>query len=237
MVGNILNPYGGGNSGKGSVVIDDYFNSNHIAMEEAFIDFLNDGGYYADDSLIGYKVLLSNSVNYNNEAWIIIDVNHDSENTGQTNCYDLISEKCFYYSAFGETSYWRSSYLRSWLNDTFYPGFSNNIKPHIMNIKYNVDGNWYNDDKVILPSYSEINGNLDIHYDEGIPYPVFTDDNSRIKLPYANDGTNYQYGIYHLRSRVKNTTDQIFYIYDDGRTIWGGNPSTSVKLAPLLRVG
>jgi len=113
----------------------------HIATEANFIKFLDCGIY--DTKYIGYKVQLSNSVEYNNGLWVIADVNHDSENTGQSNCYDLISEGCFHSAAFSSISprnSWRNSTTRTWLNNTFYPGFSTKFKNHILNPKYNSQG-------------------------------------------------------------------------------------------------
>ena len=163
MIGNVIAPLEG-------VYIppdpDDFFDATtHTATEADFIRFLEAGGKYDDNSLIGYKVILSNTVNYNNGVWVIVDVNHDSENTGQSNCYDLVSQDCFYSTTFGSSQNWRSSTLRTWLNNTLYPGFSNDFKSHILNLKYNSQGTWYNDDKIILPSYKEVNGGTSTEQD------------------------------------------------------------------------
>ena len=136
---------------------DACFDANNTATEENFIKLLEHGVY--DRKYIGYFVTLSNTVDYNGGKWVIADVNHDSANTGQTNCYDLISEGCFHNGEFGSSNdSWRSSTARIWLNDTFYPAFSTEFKNHILNLKYNSQGTWYTDDKIILPSKVEVNG-------------------------------------------------------------------------------
>lgn len=170
---------------------DDYFDPvTHIATEENFIKFLECGVY--DSKYIGYKVQLGNSVGYNNGLWVIADVNHDSANTGQTNCYDLISLDCFDpgNNVYSSSSYlWRSSTVRTWLNNTFYTGFGADFKPHLLSIKYNSENTWYVDDKVILPSALELGGpnNAVITSDVSVKYPIFTqndfysDNASRVK--------------------------------------------------------
>lgn len=174
MIGNIVLP--NWYSGSGNSSIDEYFDYN-FATESMFIKFLEAGIYTSD--VIGYKVTLGNSVAYHTGTWIIADINHDSDNTGQTNCYDLISINAVANSNFGSTQYWRDSNPRSWLNNTFYSGFYDKFKSHIMNIKYNSNDSWYDDDKVLMPSYTEINGDANNSYTsqghivEGVTYNIF----------------------------------------------------------------
>ena len=197
----------------------------HIATEANFIKFLDCGIY--DSKYIGYKVQLSNSVDYNNGIWIIADVNHDSTNTGQSNCYDLISQDCFYSTKFGSNRNWRNSTPRTWLNNTFYPGFSNDFKPHILNPKYNSQGTWYTDDHVILPSFIEVNGTTgtsSTYYDsEGTPYPIFTDNASRKKQGLG----------WWTRSRHIGSSSYVWYA---SGSMDYGSYSYSFYLAPILRV-
>ena len=169
---------------------DDMFDENHVATEVNFIQLLEHGVY--DSKYIGYKVQLGNSVDYNNGLWIIADVNHNSVNTGQTNCYDLISQDCFHSTSFGSDQNWRSSTPRTYLNGTFYSGFSTEFKNHILNPKYNSQGTWYTDDYVILPSYKEVNGGTSSYQDnEGVAYPIFTDNASRIKYESGTSTARY----------------------------------------------
>ena len=202
----------------------------HVATEAAFIQLLEHGVY--DSKYIGYKVQLGNSVDYNNGLWVIADVNHDSENTGQTNCYDLISVDCFHYTSYSDVSQdWRSSTVRTWLNNTFYPGFSNDIKSHITNIKYNSKSSWYTDDKIILLSYNEINGATSSYYpdNEGVAYPIFTDNNSRIKY---QSGTAYNWW---TRSRHTYRDTNVWNVITSGSVSYEIFTS-SCRLAPLMRV-
>jgi hypothetical protein len=203
----------------------------HVATEASFIQLLQHGVY--DSKYIGYKVQLGNSVDYNNGLWVIADVNHDSENTGQTDCYDLISENCFHYGVFNSSNNkWRSSNVRTWLNDTFYNGFSSNLKNRLMNPKYKTQSIWYTDDYVIIPSYKEVNGGTSTAQDnEGVAYPIFTDNASRIKY---QSGTSTAKG-WWIRSRYTSSSGSVWNVNSNG-TISYGSGSGSLYLAPLMRV-
>ena len=242
MAGNAISTRGNGviNCGLGVILPngigdsdnpDDYFDpSTHIATEENFIAFLEAGGKYDDKSLVGYKVQLSNSVDYNNRLWVIADVGHHVD---QPNTYDLISEKCFNYMRFsGNTQYWRDSDARSWLNNTFYNGFSENFKSHMNNIIYDSNGGTYNDDKIILPSLTEVNGTDYYFVVEGTAYPIFTDNNSRIK--YLTTFSNY--GSWWTRSRDTAIASRVFYIDRDGSVSKAFEFSNNNTLSPVLRV-
>lgn len=215
---------------------DDYFDPvTHIATEENFIKFLERGVY--DSKYIGYKVQLSNSVDYNNGLWVIADVNHDSINTGQSNCYDLISENIFNKRTFSSSSnIWRDSGIRTWLNNTFYPGFSTSFKARMVNMVYASNGNTYNDDKMILPSFTEVNGNFPIDYSsdvavEGTVYPILTNNDNRKK--YATGTTTYN--TWWTRSRRISNSTRLWFVATAG-DIGSYNYDYSYYLGPLMRV-
>jgi hypothetical protein len=199
---------------KNKVNPDDYFDPvTHIATEENFIKFLECGVY--DSKYIGYKVQLSNSAAYDNGLWIIADVNHDSVNTGQTNCYDLISEKIFLSGSFGSNWNYVGSYLQSRLNSTLYNGFSLDIKNHIMNIVYKSQSSWVNTDKVVAPSFVEVNGSSSGQSTseiEGVQYPLFTDNNSRRKMVH---GASYNSG-WWLRTRALGADNIVWQVNGSG---------------------
>ena len=214
---------------------DNYFDPiTHIATESHFIKLLEDG-FYTED-VIGYKVQLGNSTNYNNGIWVIADVNHDSENTEQTDCYDLISENSFYeYSYF--MPHWRSSNPRTWLNYDFYNGFNTSFKEHMLNPKYrsvHATGNWFSDDKIILPSFTEMgfgNNYSYVSYTEGIAYPIFTNNASRIKKIFnSNTSSNYW-----TRSLYTSVDTYIVYINSSGN-FNAASYEGSFYLAPVIRV-
>ena len=238
MVGNIIEPLNVGSGGGGSVDPDDYFDPvTHTATEANFIAFLEAGGKYDDTSLIGYKVVLSNTSAYNNGVRIIADINHDSANTGQTNCYDLIAENVIKPKiAYGNDNLWRNSTIRTWLNSTFYSGFSSNFKNKLINIKYNSENTWYTDDKIIIPSYIELNGNVPTSYSgyivEGVKYPVFeSGSSSRIKiLSGTSDASNWW-----TRSRDTKGNNYIWYAMSDG-TIGSTVYYYTLAFAPMLRI-
>ena len=205
--------------------------TTHIATEENFIKLLENGVY--DSKYVGYKVQLSNSVYYNNGLWVIADVNHDSTNTGQSNCYDLISENSFYSTRFiSSGNSWRNSIPRTWLNDTFYPGFSTEFKNHILNPKYNSQGSWYTDDKIILPSKKEVNGGTGSADSEGTAYPIFTDNNSRKK--YQTGTTTIK--AWWTRSRYTSTNSSVWFVGSAGSMNYDYIYYSSYCLAPVLRV-
>lgn len=210
---------------------DDYFDpTTHIATEANFIKFLQAGIYTSD--VIGYKVQLSNTAAYNNGIWIIADVNHDSANTGQTNCYDLISVDCIYPgSSFGTSQNWRDSIVRTWLNGTFYDGLSSNIKSRIINIKYNSQGTWYNDDKVIIPSCTELNYSGTYVEIEGIAYPIFTNSASRKKYQFGTTS----YINWWTRSRYTDASGYVWLVGTDGSRSANGCDG-SYYVVPTLRI-
>ena len=226
---------------------DDYFDPiTHIATEANFIAFLEAGGKY-DSSMIGYKVQLNNTAKvdpyssitvYNKGIWVIADVNHDSENTGQTNCYDLITEDCAIaiegsYAMGGYGNGWRDTYMRQKFNDYYYEGFSSNFKSHIMNIKYKSMYSWYDDDKIILPSFKEVKGDIidgeSSSYDEGVGYPIFTDKNSRKK--YIDNTSNY--GKWWLRTPYYS---DYWYIRNNGNIDVESNNNYYFHFTLLMRV-
>ena len=163
MIGNVIKP----KSGNVEYPL--------VLTENEFIDVLNQGIYTYN--LLGHRVTLNNSQNNSegNPVWIIADVNHDSANTGQTNCYDLMAVGAVqtYRESFSGQS-WRNSTTRTWLNSTYLNGFSSALQSHIINMKYNSNGSWYTDDKIILPSLKEMVGSSyqNMTFTEGEIYPV-----------------------------------------------------------------
>lgn len=235
MVGNIIEPINV-SGGSGPVDPDDYFDPvTHVATEENFIKFLGCEVY--DSKYIGYGVQLSNSVEYNDGVWIIADVDHDSANTGQSNCYDLISKDCFHGIEYSSSKYnsWRGGSIRNWLNNTFYTGFSSAFKARMLNPKYKSYNSWYDDDYIIIPSGAEVNGGT-FTYQEGVPYPIFTGsagqtaDLSRTKYQSGTSST----GTWWLRTASPNMS-YYFVVTGDGRLYYYQYNSYNF-IAPLMRV-
>lgn len=208
--------------------------TTHIATEENFIKLLEHEVY--DRKYIGYGVTLSNSVDYNNGVWIIADVDHDSANTGQTNCYDLISRDTFHSTKYssGEKMPWTSSTIKNWLNNTFYNAFSSDIKYHILNIKYKSQTSWRTAEKVILPSLVEVYGTITGYDTEGVTYPIFTDDTSRKK--YDSEVTTYHISkSWWTRTRYKTNNSNFEYVNTAGSIDYVGYSGKN-ELAPLFRI-
>lgn len=232
MIGSIILPY------KAPIIPPDpkdFFDpETHIATEANFIKLLEAEIY--SDEIIGYKVQLSNSTDYNNGLQVIADVNHDSANTGQTNCYDLISQDAFYYYSFYNT-YGNPSqrgsgcYSRTQLNETFYPGFNIDFKSHIIKPKYNSMNTQYNDDQIILPSAVEVGNNQYAQgSDQGVIYPIFNNTTNRIKNQYGTSTACNQQTRTYYRSY-----DGLYVILANGN--YEGYSGTSYQYhAPVIRV-
>lgn len=155
-----------------------------------------------------------------NPNYMIVDVNHDSENTGQTNCYDLMSVDCVAYYQFSNIwpyCYWRNSLMRSYLNSTFKQGFSSNIQGHLIAMKYKSETTWYNDDYIILPAVSEfpkgayVNSSLILVENEGTMYPIFP------KWFKTAAGSTSNLCEYIFRTRATSATEDIALISGTGQ--------------------
>lgn len=166
---------------------DDYFDPvTHIATESNFIKFLDCGVY--DSKYIGYGVQFDDL-----GLWTIADVNHDSTNTGQANCYDLISGCYNFYltkwAADRNTDYYASN-IRTYINAR-YDLFSNDIKSRLMKLKYKSVNTWYDTDYIVVPSLIEVGGSAQSGYpSEGIRYPIFA---------YTNGATDTRVKTYNGR--------------------------------------
>ena len=242
MVGNIIEPLNIA-SGGGSFDPDNYFDpSTHIATEANFIKLLEDG--YYEKQLIGYKVNLPNSLVYNNWPYIIIDVNHDSQNTGQTNCYDLMSEYCFKYQIFGQSIDYRTSSVRDYLNNTYFPALDSSFKDHVLNIVYDYENSKYSDDKIVLPSYTEVNGKTTPNTEqfsivEGTEYSCFPDISSRIKIQSGTSIARRWWTRSKYRQSGYNTL--VWEVLASGNMAGesvsdGGTSSSPIFVSPIMRV-
>lgn len=194
-------------------IINQYFDpTTRTATEANFIAFLERGLY--TPLVKGYKVQLSNSVGYNNGTWIIVDVNHDPN---QPNTYDLMNADIFNkmdFTAAISNNIWRDSTIRTWLNNTFYTGFSSTFKNHINTIRYESNGSVYEDDRIIIPSATELNITVDSSGTEGVDfvregyvYSAFNNRASRIKKVFNTNNADS----YWTRSRC---------IYDEHPMVW-----------------
>ena len=218
--------------------LDDYFDpTTHIASEEDFIAFLEQE-YYTED-IIGYKVQLSNSTttsgyyDYNGGTQIIIDVNHDSENTGQTNCYDLISEYCFHSCT---DSYQDLSTPRGQLNNTFYDGFNTAFKNHMIQLKYKSDNTQYTTDYITIPSVKELTGLLPTYAaDEGVEYSFLTNQTNRSKYYYYRNNPYTTTTSQFTRTTYTYKANQIQYVGQNG-SLAQASMSNGKYLAPIIRV-
>lgn len=215
MVGNIIHK---GNNAKEYPL---------VLTEAEFLEILNKGIYTYN--LLGHQVALSNSqaTSGTNLNYMIVDLNHDSN---QLNTYDLMAVDTVAQRAFGNSNYWRNSGIRTWLNGTYISGFSASIQSHIINMRYNSNGTIYTDDKIIMPSITEITGDkYDSSYtkNEGTLYPVvpayirkYTNSSYQWMTRTCDSGAVYLWGINNLGSLWVN----------------GNSYNTSNCVVPLFRV-
>ncbi len=205
---------------------DDYFDPvTHIATEENFIKFLDCGVY--DSKYIGYGVTLGNSYENDGGLWKIIDVNHDSSNTLQTDCYDLMSTEVVLKINDAQIN-WASSTTRSKLNGDFYNGFSSAFKNRIMPLVYNYRMNWQSD-YLINPSNTELTGADSYYGREGKLYEALNndykrkmDDTYRTRTPYEPQ-SYYQF---------------LYVVYTNGGVGYKNitNSADRTGSAPIMRV-
>ena len=216
MIGNIVNQAGGGSSsGLDGVLtflglnsyyefIHDYLN-NITLSEEQFFMLLDLEPL--DSRWIGQiNINIPNQYSYHvnqtiDSIYTIADINHCPDQPGTV---DLIPKNCtvYYPMAFRDTTLtsdpvpnYRYSDIRTWLNNTFYNGYSNLIKQRMIKIKYYYDSTkvpsgssgevneaaWYDDDYIVIPSHTEAGGTpgdvsggfAQSQSVEGIAYPNF----------------------------------------------------------------
>ena len=211
-----------------------YYNelkSGSTLTEAQWLAFLNgDGIKYIiangeTSTFLGKKVNLTNSADNTYTTWSIGDFNHDSTN----DTVDLILGNTIHAISFGSGQIYSSSSARTWLTGTYYNGFSTDIKNKIQTMAVVSNGSTLSD-KIKLLSFTEVNGSTgtaDTQYvTEGNRYPVFTDNNSRIRTGASKR--------WWLRSRNLNYTSRVWYVYDDGSvpSVFYDNP---FGLIPAIR--
>jgi len=159
-------------------LIETYTSGSRIITQEQFINILNHNIF--SPWLIGVEVSLESKMGYyNNDAWLIIDVNHDSENTGQNNYYDLA---CYtgisglYHSTTLSTNYRNSEDRNTTIS--YYDKFSSTIKNHMIPINYFYNNNLYTDDYIVIPSINEFY-NIDSNSYNGKSYPLMILESNR----------------------------------------------------------
>lgn len=209
--------------------------------EEEFISILDAGVY--DTKYIGSKVTINNSYSEyaSNNIYTIADANHDSANTGQNNCYDLIAD-CVIRRELANTNFDSSSSdsLYKYLNNTFYYGFNTNFINHIMQMRFPISAN-YSSQWVTLyitiPSTAEVNLVSKYYWTPlGIPYPIFTDNDSR-KRKYP-DNEEY-YSSYWARDYAGTGiygSNKYYYIDNTGVTYTASGSYDKMYFVPLFRV-
>lgn len=211
--------------------LNKYFDpETHIATEENFIKLLDKKIYSKE--LIGYKVVVYNTLIGKLITFTIADVNHE-QNYLEGGYYDLIADGCFYLTNFGESNHYADSNIREWLNGNFLEGFresNSEFYNHLWSFIYKEDDAVYSD-IVMIPSITELGFEGYDEYDGGIPYPIFKDNESRIMNILGKN----KKGHYWTRSRRTSGSSYVWCVDTDGSMSYS-NYIGSRYLAPLLRI-
>lgn len=171
-------------------------------------DFIGKQWLCSSPSII--KAYIGNSyvvqIDYNSYNFTLADYNHDKDNTFSfiltpgSNVYARIKMD-------SGTSSWASTDMRTYLNNDFYNVIESDVKNNIVTVdKINTTrygGVSPTQDKVWLLSYTEVGMELADIDAEGTPYPIFTDNQSRI---YYHDTSDAAATTWWLRSVSDWTT-------------------------------
>lgn len=145
--------------------------------------------------------------------WIVVAKNHyDNPNNSVTVISNELIGK--YTFANKNDSNYRDSDIRIWLNDMFYSSFSIDFKNLVLttkvpNVAYG-DNSYITDDKVFLPSQTELGGGSSYTYDIGKDWGYFRNDSSRIARINGNIWR------YWTRSPYSGNSSNVHYVYSDG---------------------
>lgn len=181
-------------------------------------------------SFIGKNVTLSNSVVSNYTSWKIADFNHDS--SGDT--VDLIQNNTIYSTTFGNGQYYNGSTVRTWLLDTYLPGFSTNVKNKLQIMTVTTNGS-DTSDKIKLLSGTEIGAtHTYMLTGEGTKYPIFTS-SSGISYDSSRARTGADTGGWWLRSRYTESAPNVWVVLSGGRLNYYYGTSNRYGVVPCIR--
>lgn len=140
----------------------------------------------------------------------------------------------------GNTGGWEKMLIRSWLNEEVINAmpllFKNNIQR--VNVMSNIGDNSpevsTSEDKLFVPSYTEVFGSLSMPYKNEVSdlvetkqFEIFTTNSSRIKRTYNGEGNAYEYTL-----RTPTTDNALFYTVSSRGGI--GQPQFNVFIAFLF---
>ena len=204
-----------------------------------------------DKNSIGKEVIIPNALsnaqvspNAYNDTYIIADVFHDYVE----GAVDLIAKNVVNK---GEplglkeqnvivtttTAYYVNSYIDDWLNNEFLNGFSENIKNALVDMQIESNGSIIHR-KIKIPSSSELGFPLIDILTEGHAYPIFTDNDSRIKCEVHQDengNTISKPVIYWTRSRAINYNGYSMTISENGNGVTCYFYNNVFGVVPVMR--
>ena len=220
-----------------------YYNelkNGQTLTEAQWLAFLNGNGikYIINkgetSAFLGKKVSLTNSSDSTYTTWSIGDFNHDST----SNTCDLILDNTIHSTKFGYSQTYSGSTPRVWLIETYYNGFSTDIKNKLQTMAVASNGSTLND-KIKLLSHDEVgltSANLIYQYSvrEGSRYPIFPrggSGNYNTNSDRIRTGANSDWW---LRSRYTNNTGYVWLV-NSGGTIYYISYSDKCGLLPAIR--
>lgn len=217
-----------------------YYNelkSGTTLTEAQWLAFLDGGGikYIIDkgetSTFLGKKVKLTNTAESTYKTWSIGDFNHDYT----SNTVDLILDNNIRAQKFGYSSKYNYSNVRNWLIITYYNGFSTDVKNKLQTMIVDTNDTTVNDNVKLL-SFTEVNGSSSSssyqYITEGFQYPIFTDNNSRIRTGAVSTS-------WWLRSRrarsVSTSSDDVWSVSAYSGVLNGYAYTYEFGLVPCIR--
>lgn len=225
---------------------------NHISiiskpfiLENEFIELVNNG--LQNKLEIGTKVILQNAIGTDTN-WVVADVNHD----GINGTVDLVAEHLLqskdnpiHLESYGNSNIYQFSDIRTWLNEVFIEGFTEEIKRLLKPIE--VITEIYGSpnttiDKVKLPSMTELgitshNVSLLPEVDEGSMYPIFdkgisnVSNKKRIKCGRDEETTEWWW----TRTKFKKDSHTVCVIGQNGGFTTRDTWTSPGGVIPIIR--
>ena len=213
-------------------------NATGNITEAQWLEFLNNGCVALARQLsetshfIGKNVTINNTVISTYKSWKIADFNHDS--SGDTT--DLIQNNAIASYKFGNSQNYSNCDARTYLINTYLPGFSTDIKNkiQIMNVSthHNSNGFITLNDKIKLLSMTEMAVTGASAYAEGNQYPIFTSSGTSANTSRVRTGEGAGYN--WTRSASSANYNNIWRVNSDG-SLTADQYVNSRGLVPVIR--
>ncbi len=193
-------------------------NATSAISQSDWIEFVNSGcaamvvANNDISSFLNKKVTINTTFSSGGikNIWTIADFNHDSA----AGAVDLIQTQTIFNQKFNSNNYngqgiiYASSEIRTWLINTYLPTLDASIRNILKNMSISSNETTLND-KIKLLSGTEVGLSSGSMLTEGVAYPIFTSDSTRVRT-----GTS---SYWWLRSRVTSANNMVWMIDESGR--------------------